>query len=236
VLLEIEGLSFSYGDMIALRDISLGVEEREVVSLVGSNGAGKTTLIRCISGLLQAKTGRISFGEMRNIMGITPSQIVNMGLIQVPEGRLLFPMMSVLENLEMGASASRARPYLTESKEWVFKLFPMLAERQRQKAKTLSGGEQQMLSIGRALMARPRLLMCDEPSTGLSPLIVKKIFATIKQVNEQGLTIFLVEQNVKLALSISNRGYILENTAIKLSDTSEKLLKNEHIHQVYLGI
>lgn len=236
MLLKIEGLDASYGDVAALRGVSLWIAEGEVVSLVGSNGSGKTTLLRCVSGLIPAKTGSISFGQVENIVGMPPNQIVNLGLIQVPEERLLFPFMSVLENLEMGAFAPRARRFLQKSLEEVFNVFPILANRKRQKANTLSGGEQQMLAIGRALMGRPQLLMCDEPSLGLAPIIVEQIFHTIKQINERGVSIFLVEQNVRQALSISNRAYVLESMSIRLSGTGENLSSNEHIQKVYLGL
>lgn len=236
MLLKIEGLDASYGDVAALKGVSLWIAEGEVVSLVGSNGSGKTTLLRCVSGLIPAKAGSISFGEVENIVGMPPNQIVNLGLIQVPEERLLFPFMSVLENLEMGAFAPRARRFLQMSLEEVFNVFPILAHRKRQKANTLSGGQQQMLAIGRALMGRPQLLMCDEPSLGLAPIIVEQIFDTIKQINERGVSIFLVEQNVRQALSISNRAYVLENMSIRLSGTGEELSSNGHIQKVYLGL
>ena len=236
MLLEIEKLTVAYGDMVAVRDVSLFIDEGEVVSLVGSNGSGKTTLLRCISGIIAPQSGRISFGEKTAINKMPPSEIVNLGLIQVPEGRLLFPSLTVLENLEMGAFSSRARPYYLDTLQSVFKLFPILAERQKQNANTLSGGEQQMLAIGRALMARPRMLICDEPSLGLAQVIVKQIFEIIRLINERGVSIFLVEQNVKQALSISHRGYVLENGSVKLSGTGEYLIKNEHIKKMYLGL
>ncbi len=236
MLLRIEGLDAAYGDVAALRGISLSIAEGEVVSLVGSNGSGKTTLLRCVSGLIPAKRGSISFGQAENIIGMSPSQIVNLGLIQVPEERLLFPFMSVLENLEMGAFAPRSRSFLRKSLEEVFRTFPILADKKSQNANTLSGGEQQMLAIGRALMGRPLLLMCDEPSLGLAPIVVEQIFGVIKQINERGVSIFLVEQNVRQALSISNRAYVLENMSIRLSGTGKEVSGNEHIQKVYLGV
>jgi branched-chain amino acid transport system ATP-binding protein len=236
MLLKIEKLTVAYGDMVALRDVSFFVDEGEVVSLVGSNGSGKTTLLRCISGIIGSQSGRISFGETSDITKMAPSAIVNLGLIQVPEERLLFPSLTVLENLEMGAFSSRARAYYSDTLQEVFELFPILTERQKQKANTLSGGEQQMLAIGRALMARPRMLICDEPSLGLAPVIVKHIFEIIRLINERGVSIFLVEQNVKQALSISHRGYVLENGSVKLSGTGKELITNKHIEKVYLGL
>lgn len=234
--LETEKLLVAYGDMIALMDLSFFVEEGEIVSLVGSNGSGKTTLLNCISGIIRPQSGRISFGEIDNIIEMTPSAIVNLGLVQVPEERLLFSALTVIENLEMGAFSPRARPNYIDTLNETFELFPILADRKKQKANTLSGGEQQMLAIGRALMSRPKMLMCDEPSLGLAPLIVKHIFEIIRQINERNVPILLVEQNVRQALSMSNRGYVLESGSLKLTGTGKELIANEHIEKVYLGI
>jgi len=234
--LETEKLLVAYGDMIALIDLSLFVEEGEIVSLVGTNGSGKTTLLNCISGIIRPQSGHISFGEIDNIIEMTPSAIVNLGLVQVPEERLLFSALTVIENLEMGAFSLRARPNYIDTLNEIFELFPILADRKKQKANTLSGGEQQMLAIGRALMSRPKMLMCDEPSLGLAPLMVKHIFEIIRQINERDISILLVEQNVRQALSMSNRGYVLENGSLKLTGKGKELIANEHIEKVYLGI
>jgi branched-chain amino acid transport system ATP-binding protein len=236
MLLRIEGLDAGYGDVAALRGISLVIEKGEVVSLLGSNGSGKSTLLRCISGVIPCKKGTISFAGVENIIGLRPSQIVDAGLIQVPEERLLFPLMTVRENLEMGAFVRRARNCLGASLEEVFRLFPILADKKKQKANTLSGGQQQMLAIGRALMGCPTLLMCDEPSLGLAPIVVQQIFEIIKEINARGVSIFLVEQNVVQALGISDRAYVLENMCIKMSGIADELSSDPHIRTVYLGL
>ena len=235
-MLTVEEVKAAYGDMPVLASVSVSIEEGEVVSLVGSNGSGKTTLLNCISGILLPTSGRVSFGEVNNIIGMAPSDIVNMGLIQVPEERLLFPGLDVLENLELGAFARRARRHFNDSLQEVFNLFPVLAKRKKQKAATLSGGEQQMLAIGRALMGRPATLMCDEPSLGLAPIVVENIFHTIKKINEKGVSIFLVEQNVVQALEMSHRGYVLENGSMILSGKGDELLVNEQVMTAYLGV
>ena len=233
-MLEVRGLSVAYGDVRVLHDVALRVGQGEIVSLVGANGAGKTTTLRAISGLLPALEGRVTFdGEA--ITGRRPSRIVERGLAHVPEGRQLFTNMTVHENLEMGAYLPRAKTAAGETLAWVTGLFPRLAERRTQLAGTLSGGEQQMVAIGRALMARPRLLMLDEPSLGLAPVVVGSIFANLAAINRDGLTILLVEQNVLRALKCSHRAYVLENGTITLSGASATLLADERIKRAYLG-
>ncbi len=234
-MLKVSGLEVFYGDLQALRGVSLEVNKGEVVSIVGSNGAGKSTTLMTISGILKPKRGEIQFGH-ELIHTSTPSKIVSLGIVQIPEGRQLFPTLTVEENLEMGAQFQKAKRVRKETMEWVFKLFPRLEERRNQLAGTLSGGEQQMLAIGRGLMSRPTLLMLDEPSLGLSPILVKAIFDIIREINQQGTTILLVEQNVFHSLTLSHRGYILENGAIVLSGSGQDLLKNQHIRQSYLGL
>jgi branched-chain amino acid transport system ATP-binding protein len=233
-VLRIEGLSAGYGDVRVLHDLSLEVQEGEVVALVGANGAGKTTTMRTISGLLRPAAGRIDFLD-RRIDRLSPARIVELGVVQVPEGRKVFPSMTVRENLELG-SYRRARSSRAESLERVFGMFPILHERQAQAAGTLSGGEQQMLAIGRALMARPRLIMLDEPSLGLAPRIVFEIFETIRAIRAEGLTVLLVEQNVQQSLRLADRGYVLENGRVALSGTGPELLASEHTRRAYLGI
>ena len=233
-MLRISGLTAGYGDVEILHDLSLEVQEGEVVALVGANGAGKTTTMRTISGLLRPTAGAITFLDQR-IDRLRPSRIVDLGVVQVPEGRKIFPSMTVRENLELG-SYRRARAQRAESLEYVFGMFPILRDRHTQAAGTLSGGEQQMLAIGRALMARPKLLMLDEPSLGLAPRIVFEIFETIKTIQAQGLTVLLVEQNVQQSLRLANRGYVLENGSVVLSGTGAELLGNEHTKRAYLGM
>lgn len=234
-MLRVNGLEVFYGDLQALRGISLEVNKGEVVSIVGSNGAGKSTTLMTISGILKPKRGEIQFGQ-EAIHPYPPSKIVALGIVQIPEGRQLFPTLTVEENLEMGAQFQKAKRVRKETMQWVFKLFPRLDERRYQLAGTLSGGEQQMLAIGRGLMSRPTLLMLDEPSLGLSPILVKAIFDIIREINQHGTTILLVEQNVFHSLSLAHRGYVLENGAIVLSGTGQDLLKDQHIRQSYLGI
>ena len=233
-LLEVKGLDVSYGDVHALWDVSLQVEEGAIVALVGANGAGKTTLLKTISGLLRARKGEIlldgeSLGHLR------PQEIVDRGVIHVPEGRRLFASLTVLENLRMGAYIPRARPLFAQSVERVYSLFPVLKNRQNQKAGTLSGGEQQMLAIGRAIMAQPKLMMLDEPSLGLSPILVKTIFQLIRTLNEQKATILLVEQNVNQALKIAHRAYVMKTGKIVLSGTGAELLANDEVKKAYIG-
>jgi branched-chain amino acid transport system ATP-binding protein len=234
-LLWIDGLRAGYGDVEVLRGISLEIEGGEVVALLGANGAGKTTTMRTISGLLRPSAGQISF-EGRRIDRLPASRIVELGLVQVPEGRKIFPSMTVRENLELGAFHRQAKPHRAASLERVLAMFPVLGERQRQAAGTLSGGEQQMLAIGRALMARPKLIMLDEPSLGLAPRIVFEIFETIKAIQSQGMTVLLVEQNVQQSLRLADRGYVLENGSIALSGTGAELLGSEHTRRAYLGM
>jgi branched-chain amino acid transport system ATP-binding protein len=233
-MLRVEGLTSRYGKIEALHGVSFTVEEGEIVTLIGANGAGKSTTLRTVSGLKRPSGGRIIFlGE--TIQGAPAHVVTHRGIIQVPEGRRVFPQMTVLENLEMGAFLTKDRPVIEASMERVFGLFPRLKERTGQRGGTLSGGEQQMLAIGRALMSRPKLLMLDEPSMGLAPVIVETIFATILELNRQGITILLVEQNANLALSIADRGYVLETGRVKLAGTGAALLASEEVRKVYLG-
>ena len=231
-LLRLDSVEAGYRDLVAVREVSLEVRAGEVVALIGGNGAGKTTTLRAISGLLPLRRGRIEF-EGERIDGRASAQVVARGIAHVPEGRQLFPSMSVRENLELGARDRAARPATLES---VFALFPRLRERERQVAGTLSGGEQQMCAIGRGLMARPRLLLLDEPSLGLAPVMVRLIFETLKAINEAGTTILLVEQNVARALALSHRAYVIENGRIVLDGPREALQQSPHIKQAYLGL
>ena len=234
-MLTIKDLEVAYGDAVVLRDIELEVNQGEIVALVGSNGAGKTTLLRTASGLHRAQSGSIHF-EGKAIDRWHPHRIVEAGLIQVAEGRKLFPHMTVLENLEMGSFIKRARAHRAESLERVFGLFPLLAERTSQDAGTLSGGEQQMLAIGRALMTQPTLLMLDEPSLGLAPLIVKDIFRVVEEISRDGTTVLIVEQNAMQALRLADRGYVLENGRVLMSGPSEEFFADELIRTAYLGL
>jgi branched-chain amino acid transport system ATP-binding protein len=235
-LLRVEGIDVYYGDIQILREISFEARKGEIVCLVGSNGAGKTTLIKTLTGLLRCQRGSIFF-EGDRIDRARTDEIVKKGLVQVPEGRKLFGKLTVLENLEMGGINERALLNRKNSIEKIYRLFPILEERKTQKASTLSGGEQQMLAIGRGLAALPRLLVLDEPSLGLAPLLIKQIFQTVKSVNEEdGMTLFLVEQNLKATLQMSHRGYVLENGRIVLEGTGRELLENEHTKKAYLGM
>lgn len=234
MLLELENIKTYYGNIRALKGISMGVDEGEIVCLIGANGAGKSTTLMTISGVLVPIEGDVIY-RGRSIAGVRADHIVQMGVCQVPEGRMIFPLLSVMENLDMGAYLRKDRAGVKEDIERVFELFPVLQERQKQHGGTLSGGEQQMLAIGRALMSRPKLLLLDEPSLGLAPIVVDSIFETIKQINEQGTTILLVEQNAQIALQLSQRGYVLETGEIALADTSAELLANEKVRQAYLG-
>ena len=234
-MLEIKNLQVSYGAIPALHGISLSVKAGSIVTLIGANGAGKTTALKAISGLLKPKTGEILY-EGKNIAGLPPHHIVKLGLSHVPEGRMIFTNLTVLENLQLGAYLEKDRRVIRRELEHVFGLFPRLQERQPQLAGTLSGGEQQMLAIGRALMGRPRLLLLDEPSLGLAPLLSKTIFEKIVEINrEQGLTVLLVEQNANLALEISHFGYVLETGRIALSGESASLRQNPQVQSAYLG-
>lgn len=233
-MLEIKNLNVHYGVIHALKDISLTVNTGEIVTLIGANGAGKTTTLRTISGLNKATSGEILL-EGKNITGTPAPQRVEMGISQVPEGRRIFPAMSVLENLELGAYLRNDKPEIKKDMEMVFERFPILGKRIKQLAGTLSGGEQQMLAMGRALMSRPRILLLDEPSMGLAPLLVREIFEIIKDINQAGTTILLVEQNASMALSIAHRAYVLETGSIVLSGTGEELAKSSEIQKAYLG-
>ena len=234
-LLHVDGIEVGYGDLTAVRDVSLEVREGEAVALIGANGAGKTTTLRAVSGLLPLRRGRIEF-EGQRLDGLGPAEIVARGIAHVPEGRQLFPSMTVRENLELGARTRAARAARVETLERVFELFPRLRERGAQLAGTLSGGEQQMCAIGRGLMSRPRLLMLDEPSLGLAPVLVKAIFEDLGRINGQGLTVLLVEQNVLRSLHLAHRGYVLENGRMTLSGPRDDLLASGHIKQAYLGL
>ncbi len=233
-VLQVEGIHTFYGTIEALKGISLEVRDGEIVTLIGSNGAGKTTTLRSINGLNHPRRGRIVFNG-KDITTTPAHEIVKRGISQSPEGRKLFPRMSVAENLELGAFQRTDRVEIKEDLDRVFVLFPRLAERKSQKAGTLSGGEQQMVAIGRALMARPKLLLLDEPSMGLAPIFVERVFETIKEINEQGTTILLVEQNAMMALEIASRGYVLETGKIALADQAASLRQNEQVRKTYLG-
>jgi branched-chain amino acid transport system ATP-binding protein len=233
-ILQLEGVHTYYGSIQALKGISLEVHDGEIVTLLGANGAGKTTTLRSINGLNRPRKGTIRF-EGRDITHTPPHEIVKRGIAQSPEGRRLFPRMSVTENLEMGAFQRKDRSGVKEDMERVFDLFPRLKERRSQKAGTMSGGEQQMCAIGRALMARPKLLLLDEPSLGLAPIFVERIFEIVTTINEQGTSILLVEQNALMALDHANRGYVMETGTIVLSDDAAKLKTNEQVRKTYLG-
>ncbi len=234
-MLKIEKLNFSYGDMQVLWDIDLEVHKGEIVTVVGSNGAGKSTTLKNISRLVRWSSGSITF-DGSNLARMEPHQVVEQGIVQVPEGRKIFPEMTVLENLRMGSFLKSCRKDRDVNTDRVFKLFPRLKEREKQLGGTMSGGEQQMLAIARGLMANPRLLLLDEPSLGLSPLLVKNIFEIINEINRQGVTILLVEQNVYQSLRISHRAYVLETGRVVLTGPGEDLLKNEHVKKAFLGM
>ena len=234
-MLEVSNLDTFYGRIQALWDISLTIGEAEVVALVGANGAGKTTLLNTLSGLLRSASGRIEFSG-RRIDGLRPHAIVELGLSHIPEGRRLFPDMSVRENLEMGAYLQRVWKGKAETLEQVYQLFPKLRERQGQLARTLSGGEQQMVAMGRGLMSKPKLCIIDEPSSGLAPIVVDEIFHIIKELRDRGMAIFLIEQNVQQTLEIADRAYVLENGRIVMMGESKKLLQEERIRKAYLGL
>ncbi|MCP4689144.1 MAG: ABC transporter ATP-binding protein [Desulfobacterales bacterium] len=234
-MLKVRDIDVYYGDLQALRKVGLDVDPGEIVSVIGSNGAGKSTTLKTISGVLRPRTGAIEF-DGRPLAGESTSGIVKMGISHIPEGRQLFPTMTVRENLEMGAQFPRTIQAREETMERVFRFFPRLKERLKQAAGTLSGGEQQMVAIGRGLMSMPRLMMLDEPSLGLSPLLVSTIFDIIRQINERGTAILLIEQNVFHSLSISSRGYVLENGEVAMSGTGKELLNAPHIRKTYLGL
>lgn len=234
-LLSVENLQVSYGAIRALHGISFQVNEGEIVTLIGANGAGKSTTLRAISGLLLVDQGRILY-DGKDITNASADQVVRMGIVHVPEGRKIFAPLTVRENLEMGAFTRRDKREIEESMEFVFNLFPRLRERAEQMGGTLSGGEQQMLAVARALMAKPRLLLMDEPSMGLAPILVEEIFEVIQRLNrEEGVTILLVEQNAHMALSVAHRGYVLETGTIQLEGTAEELQANPRVREAYLG-
>lgn len=234
-LLELENVHAYYGYIHALKGISLRVEKGEIVTLIGANGAGKTTTLRIITGLLHPREGHVRF-EGEDLAKYKPNEIVYRGMTMVPEGRRVFARMTVQENLEMGAYTRKNKQEIQESMEYIFNLFPRLKERRHQLAGTLSGGEQQMLAIGRALMTRPRILLMDEPSMGLAPVLVETIFDTIQKINREGTTILLVEQNALMALSIAHRGYVLQTGEIVLHDTAANLRNNPMVQKAYLGM
>ena len=234
MLLKLDNIKTYYGNIRALKGISIDVDKGEIVCLIGANGAGKSTTLMTISGVLTPIEGEV-FYQGRSIVAIRPDDIVQMGICQVPEGRMIFPLLTVSENLDLGAYLRKDRNGIKEDIKQVFELFPILHGRRKQYGGTLSGGEQQMLAIGRALMGRPKLLLLDEPSLGLAPILVDSIFETIRRINDQGTTILLVEQNAQLALQFSHRGYVLETGEIALADTSERLLENEQVKKAYLG-
>ena len=233
-MLKVDNIDVYYGAIHAIKGISIEVPKGEIVTLVGSNGAGKSTTLRTISGLMKPKNGTILF-EDKNIVGVPAHKIVGMGLCQVPEGRHVFANRSVMENLELGAYLRNDKDGIARDLEDVFKKFPRLLERKDQISGTLSGGEQQMLAMGRALMSRPRLLLLDEPSMGLAPLLVKEIFNIIKEINESGTTVLLVEQNANMALSIADKAYVLETGRIALAGTAQELASSEAVRKAYLG-
>ena len=234
MLLELDNVKTYYGNIRALKGISIEVDEGEIVCLIGGNGAGKSTTLMTISGVLTPVAGEVAY-QGRSIVAMRPDHIVQLGICQVPEGRMIFPMLTVMENLELGAYLRTDPAAMREDLERVFTFFPVLRERLKQFGGTLSGGEQQMLAIARSLMARPRLLLLDEPSLGLAPILVDTIFDIIRRINEQGTTILLVEQNAQLALQYSHRGYVLETGRIALADTSARLLENDQVKKAYLG-
>jgi len=233
-LLEVKDLSVSYGAIRALHGISFHVDEGELVTLIGANGAGKSTTLQTISGLLKPDSGQIIY-DGQDISTIGTDAIVRMGITQVPEGRRIFAPLTVRENLEMGAFTRKDKQEIQDSMERAFQLFPRIKERVAQTGGTLSGGEQQMLAVARALMAKPRLLLMDEPSMGLAPILVEEIFDIIREINEQGVTILLVEQNAHMAFSVAHRGYVMETGTVQLEGTSQELEENPHVRESYLG-
>ena len=234
-MLELSHVDTYYGNIQALRDIALTVEEGDIATLIGANGAGKSTTLMTICGINRARQGEILWYG-KPIHTLPPHEIVALGISQVPEGRLIFPDLSVSENLDLGAFLRKDAAAIKQDQDYVFSLFPILAERRRQLGGTLSGGEQQMLAISRALMARPKLLLLDEPSLGLAPIIIQQIFDIIRKVNADGTTVFLVEQNANQALRIATRGYVMENGRIVMHDTAANLLKSEQVRKAYLGV
>lgn len=235
MMIELNSINAGYGEIQIVRDVSMGIDNKEIVALVGANGAGKSTIIRTISGLVPVSSGSIVF-EGKRIENMPAHKIITNGISLVPEGRRLFPYMTVQENLELGAYVENNRKKVQENMEWVFGLFPILDERRTQLAGTFSGGEQQMLTIGRALMSRPKFLMMDEPSLGLSPVIVGEVFKTVQVLQNEGVTILLVEQNVRKSLEIANRGYVLEHGRVVLSGGAAELLEDENVKKAYIGM
>ena len=234
MILQVEDIHTFYGSIEALKGISIEVKEGEVVTLIGSNGAGKSTTLRSISGLNAPKTGKIIY-DGKEIQGTPAHEVAALGIAQAPEGRRIFPRLTVGENLDMGAFLRTNRQEITRDRERVFELFPRLKERENQKGGTMSGGEQQMLAMGRAMMANPKMLLLDEPSLGLAPVVVDRIYETIRTINQQGVTILLVEQNANYALDVSARGYVLETGKVALTDQSSALRSNEEVQKAYLG-
>jgi branched-chain amino acid transport system ATP-binding protein len=234
MLLEVQGLDVFYGAVHALKSVTVTAHEGEIVTLIGANGAGKTTLLRTISGLVPARAGHIRFSG-QDLTQRPAHEIVRLGVSQSPEGRMVFANLSVEDNLELGAYHRKDRPQIRADRDMVYQLFPRLLERRKQLSGTLSGGEQQMLAIGRALMSRPRLLLLDEPSLGLAPLLVREIFRTVREINQRGVTVLLVEQNAHMALSIAGRGYVLETGRVRFEDEASKLLQNDEVKKAYLG-
>jgi branched-chain amino acid transport system ATP-binding protein len=234
-MLELKNVNTFYGNIQALHGVSLNIDKGEIVTLIGANGAGKSTTLMSICGGVPPRSGEIIF-DGKPIHGVKADRIVRMGISQVPEGRLIFPEMTVMENLDLGAFLRNDKDAITQDLEYVFELFPILAERRKQMGGTLSGGEQQMLAISRALMACPRLLLLDEPSLGLAPIIISQIFNIIRKVNESGTTVFLVEQNAHQALKVAHRAYVMENGRITLEDSAANLLANEDVKKAYLGL
>ncbi|MBL4902652.1 MAG: ABC transporter ATP-binding protein [Desulfocapsa sp.] len=235
-MLELRNVSAAYGNIQVLHNLDLVINSGEIITLIGANGAGKSTTLMAISGIVPVRSGKILF-EGEPIQKLPPEKLVAMGICQVPEGRHIFPELTVQENLDMGAFLRNDKDRIKDDLDYVFSLFPILAERRTQDGGTLSGGEQQMLAMSRALMARPKLLLLDEPSMGLAPLIIKQIFEIVKKINkEHNTTIFLVEQNANQALHVADRGYVMENGVITISDSAENLLKNQDIQKAYLGI
>jgi branched-chain amino acid transport system ATP-binding protein len=234
-MLELKSVNTYYGVIQALHDVSLRVNDGEIVTLIGANGAGKSTTLMTICGIQHPRSGTITF-DGKPIQDLQPNEIVRLGISQVPEGRLIFPSLSVAENLDLGAFLRNDTAEIARDKEYVFSLFPILSQRISQAGGTLSGGEQQMLAVGRAIMARPKLLLLDEPSLGLAPIIIQQIFNIIQKINSNGTTVFLVEQNANQALHIADRGYVMENGRIILEDTASKLLASETVRTAYLGM
>nr|WP_320013765.1 ABC transporter ATP-binding protein [uncultured Desulfobacter sp.] len=235
-MLKIRNVETYYGNIQALKNISMDVQEGEIITLIGANGAGKSTTLMTLCGVVPATSGTIEFQD-RDITGMPADQIAALGISQVPEGRRIFPYLTVMENLDMGTFLRKDKDQIKQDLKNVFQLFPILAERKNQQGGTLSGGEQQMLAISRAIMSKPKLLLLDEPSLGLAPIIIKQIFNIIKTINQEyKTTIFLVEQNANLALKVADRGYVMETGTITMSDTGEKLLANEEVKKAYLGM